>query len=361
MHKPLLISLAVLSLSTALVADPTKAVDVKIGAITWVAGLENAEKMAALQHRPILHFQLFGNLDEKYCCTNARTLRATVLSQADVQSYLASNFVTSWEMARPVPKVSIDFGDGKKVERTVKGNAVLYLCLPDGRVVDAWPGVYTKEDLLAGIKGTIADLKQAGVDVGNPGLGAEKGILEWQQRAGSGATPTGDSSIALTVTKSVVEGPVMKILGAKAFADATAQPKAVAPIQASTQPVMIPGSEGFSKGQLAKLFTRYTDRFYDSSGYAIAADDVVKSVSTRLPDTDDPVELGRRAIIEDSFRNKRFVRPAVHMWLGSLSKLPTPGESKSLVFSKILRVPIDDPYLGLGVFSIPGTPDPGSK
>src|SRR5438874_4453378 len=51
-------------------------------------------------------------------------------------------------MVRPVPKVTIDFGNGKKLERTLAGNTIIYVCSSEGEVADAFPGVYTAEDFL---------------------------------------------------------------------------------------------------------------------------------------------------------------------------------------------------------------------
>jgi hypothetical protein len=41
-----------------------------------------------------------------------------------------------------VPLITIDFGDGRKLERTVTGNSIHYILNSDGQILDALPGVY---------------------------------------------------------------------------------------------------------------------------------------------------------------------------------------------------------------------------
>jgi hypothetical protein len=64
-----------------------------------------------------------------------------LFSNPSVQDLIRSNFVAAWESVRPVPRVSIDFGNGRKLERTLNGNVATYVCDPQGFVVDVIPGV----------------------------------------------------------------------------------------------------------------------------------------------------------------------------------------------------------------------------
>src|SRR5262245_47980613 len=54
---------------------------------------------------------------------------------------MSSSFECAWESVRPVPRVSIDFGDGHTLERTLHGNVVTYFCTPEGEVFDLVPGL----------------------------------------------------------------------------------------------------------------------------------------------------------------------------------------------------------------------------
>lgn len=45
-------------------------------------------------------------------------------------------------MVRPVPVVTIDFGNGKTIKRTLNGNVASYVCTTNGTIVDVLPGIY---------------------------------------------------------------------------------------------------------------------------------------------------------------------------------------------------------------------------
>lgn len=72
-----------------------------------------------------------------------------LFSQPDVASYINQNFEPVWKSLRPVPKVSIDFGNGKVIKRTLHGNIATYVCTADGAVIDVLPGLYDKKAYIA--------------------------------------------------------------------------------------------------------------------------------------------------------------------------------------------------------------------
>lgn len=54
---------------------------------------------------------------------------------------MSDSFECAWESVRPVPKVTIDFGNGHTLERTLHGNIATYFCTPAGEVFDLVPGL----------------------------------------------------------------------------------------------------------------------------------------------------------------------------------------------------------------------------
>ena len=64
-----------------------------------------------------------------------------LFSHPDVVRILNDNFECAWESLRPVPKVTIDFGDGRVLKRTLSGNILTSFALADGRVLDVVPGL----------------------------------------------------------------------------------------------------------------------------------------------------------------------------------------------------------------------------
>lgn len=69
----------------------------------------------------------------------------------EVSEILHDRFVLHWQSVRPVPTVTIDFGDGRKLERTLTGNSIHYILDSDGRPLDALPGLYGPRAFVRGL------------------------------------------------------------------------------------------------------------------------------------------------------------------------------------------------------------------
>src|SRR5262249_11081464 len=87
----------------------------------WYTDLEQAKRAAKQEGKPILSLRLLGKLTDEYSCANSRFFRTTPYSNAEISKALGDRFILHWKSVRPVPKVTIDFGDGRKLERTLTG------------------------------------------------------------------------------------------------------------------------------------------------------------------------------------------------------------------------------------------------
>lgn len=108
----------------------------------WYTDFAKAQAAAQASGKPILSLRLLGRLDEDLSCANSRFFRATLYPNAQVNQLLRDKFILHWESVRPVPVVTIDFGDGRKLVRTITGNSIHYVLNPNGQIVDALPGLY---------------------------------------------------------------------------------------------------------------------------------------------------------------------------------------------------------------------------
>ncbi|HXG66440.1 MAG TPA: hypothetical protein VNO70_15180 [Blastocatellia bacterium] len=108
----------------------------------WHTDLEAAKAEARASGKPILSLHLLGRLDEDLSCANSRLFRITLYANEQVSQFLRERYVLHWKSVRPVPKVTIDFGDGRKLERTLTGNSIHYILDAEGRPLDALPGLY---------------------------------------------------------------------------------------------------------------------------------------------------------------------------------------------------------------------------
>jgi hypothetical protein len=115
----------------------------------WFKDLTEAKAEALKQHKPILSLRLLGNLNEEFSCANSRFFRAILYSNSAISKYLRENYILHWKSVRPAPKVTIDFGDGRKIERTITGNSIHYILSENGDVIDALPGLYSPHEFLS--------------------------------------------------------------------------------------------------------------------------------------------------------------------------------------------------------------------
>lgn len=65
-----------------------------------------------------------------------------MFSDGEIASQIEAGFEPVWQGLRAVPTVTIDFGNGNLVRRTLRGNIATYVCTKAGQVVDILPGIY---------------------------------------------------------------------------------------------------------------------------------------------------------------------------------------------------------------------------
>jgi hypothetical protein len=132
---------AVETLNEAVVCVKNGVEKVQPGKVHWHKDMAAATEAAKKSGKPILFFAMLGNLDDKFCWTNARLARAVLFSDQKIANYIDEQFEPAWQALRPVPKVSIDFGNGQVINRTLHGNIATFVCAPDGTVVDVIAGM----------------------------------------------------------------------------------------------------------------------------------------------------------------------------------------------------------------------------
>ncbi len=68
--------------------------------------------------------------------------RTVLFSNPELAAFINENFEPTWQSVRKVPTVTIDFGNGKTVKRTLNGNIATYVCTSEGKILDILPGLY---------------------------------------------------------------------------------------------------------------------------------------------------------------------------------------------------------------------------
>ncbi len=289
--------------------------------VRWFDSFDDAVAVAKRTGKPILFLSMFGHLGEEMPCANARTLRATLFKDPAFLSLISDDVIPAWEMVRAVPKVTIDLGDGEKIVRTVRGNAVMYLCNPDGTVVDAYPGVYTADDFMPLVRDSIAEL--VGKDF--------TAVRAYHAARGSIPPPT-----RITTGKMMLESPTLELLGARAVNGEIGSLSADSPEK--------------------RAFIVAARRLSDASLTPLPVS-VAGLLATGSPiEGRDPHEVAVEVLQNDSRQNVTRTRPVVHLFFASEKRFPTPLEARDAVLETILKIPYKDPYFGLKDVLLPGTP-----
>ena len=213
-----------------------------------------------------------------------------MFSNDRVAEFVNRHFEPAWESARPVPVVRIDFGDGNVVTRTLHGNILTSVCTPDGRLLDALPGIYTEDGYLKALDrlrllAAVARTRPADQRDGwaRAYHRAEVKKLQQQQQA-LARIDTGITAKLKDYSKGVIERPVEAVV---------------------RKPV------GNTTGRAAEDVSRWDELVAD----------------TRLNETT------RRQQIHELLAGVGLVRPA---------KILRP------IYKDVLHADLDDPYLGLG-------------
>ena len=122
-----------------------------VAGLYWYTDLDAAKKASKALGKPILSLRLLGKLTDEFSCANSRFFRTVLYPNDEVSAVLRDRFVLHWRSVRPVPTVTIDFGDGRKLERTLTGNSIHYILDSEARPLDALPGLYGPRAFLRGL------------------------------------------------------------------------------------------------------------------------------------------------------------------------------------------------------------------
>jgi len=309
----------------------------------WYTDLEAARAAAKRSGRPILSLRLLGRLDEELSCANSRFFRMVLYANGSVSQELRERFVLHWQSERPVPKVTVDFGDGRRLVGTVTGNSIHYILDSNGRLVDALPGLYGPGAFLR-LLGTAgeearaldamsgkafmerlrayhverltfqslelaADLRQVGLEAPT----AEGDLM------GSGS-PNAMVASERTVSKMAVEVPLLKAL--------------------------LPDLREMRAARLASLSALHLrdSRLDTASRLLLLAKGGAAGVKGDLGAIDRFEEL----IAADTVRNEYLFHNQIHSWLARINEAPDLKKFDERVYSQLFLTPGTDPWLGLG-------------
>ncbi len=338
----------------------------------WHTDLEAAKAAAKASGKPILSLRMLGNLDEEFSCANSRFFRTTLYANAEISAALRANYVLHWKSVRPVPKVTIDFGDGRKLERTLTGNSIHYILTPDGEVVDALPGLYGPKAFLrkiadgASLAKNVANLptdernatlvkyhrmrfdeigSQFASDLSRVRqVSLERAVQtsQAQQRAGAEPTqqdaPQGNLAVAanrIALPKARVESRLI----------AAALPTAPSPEEfqdeAMWQAIAALYAEDSQLDQTSRDLIRSENPTAAVAGRLAITKRIVEDPLVRL------VRSLQESIALDTVRNEYQLHRRIHGWLADGAYRPDVETLNTRVYAEVFLTPERDPWLGL--------------
>lgn len=332
----------------------------------WYTDLEKAKAAARASGKPILSLRLLGKLNEEYTCANSRFFRTTLYPNAEVSRYLRDHFVLHWQSVRPVPRITIDMGDGRRIERTITGNSIHYILDAEGNPIDALPGLYGAKTFLAELDRAVAAEQRASNLTGQNRaqfLANYHGtrLLEIQQQW---------SSDLARINQTPTPSPAPMAANAARTSDAiAAAPRAISKVRVEA-PLLRAGAEGGTILDRNRLDAMSTDAVWQKIA-GLHWDDArldpnsqrliqfkqppTAAEATRVAMTKAVVETPavrmlrnlQRSIAEDTVHNEYQLHARIHEWFAN-GTAPTNLETlNSKIYAELFLTPNSDAWLGL--------------
>jgi hypothetical protein len=322
-----------------------------VSRLYWYTDLTAAIDAARASDRPILSLRMLGRLDQDLSCANSRLFRVVLYADRALSAYLRDHFILHWSAERPVPRVTIDYGDGRRLERTIAGNSAHYILDPDGNPVDVLPGLYGaaafRRELEAAapvalaLRGRTGDARRDALAVHHRARLAAAASL-WQTANGTITLPapaaTLTSAEAITISKAIIERPMVQTVrlgpqGAELPDDALAWQ-----------------ALGSRRAEDARLD--------DQSRALIAALQPSDWAASAGPA--DPAALAtliaalEQQIAADTALDELKLRWQIHSWFADRAAPDTFAALNRRIYDELFLTPAHDPWLGMatpGIFT----------
>jgi hypothetical protein len=331
----------------------------------WFIDLEKAKAAARASGKPILSLRLLGKLNEEYSCANSRFFRTTLYPNAEVSRYLREHFILHWQSVRPVPRITIDMGDGRRIERTITGNSIHYILDADGNPIDALPGLYGAKAFLAELARAFSAEQRASKLSGQE---HEKFLVNYHSNCLAEIQREWSGDLA-----KIGATPVSVI---RLEANSTRTPDAIAatpramtkmPLEA---PMLRSGAETALVLDRDRLDVMSTDAVWQRIA-ALHSDDATLDASSRrlilFKEPPTAAEAARvtlsktmietpmvrmlrnlqRSIAEDTVRNEYQLHTRIHQWFADGIAPANLDALNSKIYAEIFLTPNSDPWLGL--------------
>lgn len=334
--------------------------DAHASGLFWHTDIASALEEARRTGRPILSLQLLGNLDDDLSCANSRFFRTLLYANDRVSRHLRDHLVLHWQSVRPVPLLTIDFGDGRRIERTITGNSLHYVLNARGEVVDAIPGLYGPEAFLRALHSAqiiahrtaaLDDANERVVAMQQHHLAMRNALLQrWGEdlmRAGAAVVVVDDAAgapLAIEAARIAPSKMAAEMPAIRATLDGPVDPSVADSLKHDEMWLKI--------AALYEAQSRLDQRSIELLRAKMGAMPAMNVASAKRR-VEDPVMRTvlefQRSVALDTVRNEYALHNQIHQWLSNAGLVSGEviGEFTARIYAELFLSPLDDPWMGL--------------
>ncbi len=252
-----------------------------------------------------------------------------LFSHAGLTAFINEHFEPTWISVAAVPVITIEFGNGESFQRTLHGNIATYVTLSDGTTTDVIPGIHAVQP--------YREMLQAALDLTTRIAKLPKGYqpsairLHHENQASA-------SSFTATLKENQPGGYQASAPNTDAFFDDPGSSQTRSAPESGTDPPLKTISKGRIEGRLENVLS--TRNWTVPSKPTI--EEPANEPSLGRPGATQSIDLRL-----DSINNALFRRPLAHGLLARSNKLDVDSLTKH-VYSELLDIDLEDPYMGLG-------------
>ncbi|HEX9458718.1 MAG TPA: hypothetical protein VGA84_06205 [Thermoanaerobaculia bacterium] len=315
--------------------------DCVFSGLYWYTDLDEAKEVAKATHRPILSLRLLGDLGVEMSCANSRYFRTVLYPNREIASYLRDHFVLHWSSERPVPAVTIDFGDGRVLHRTITGNSIHYLLDETGRPLDALPGLYAPKPFLAQLREMVWLYERWS--------NAPATAREEQLRAYHGMRVRSASETERHENAEATAAARRARLQQPAYAWEASR---LAISKSGGEAAMF-GKISFGMNSIVRSVQTITERVLPGDDFSEIDDNALALIREKRAPLQESaeslarvIESFRRTLSADTLQNEYLLRPQIHRFFLEDSRVAL-AELNERVYTEVFKTPSEDPWLGL--------------
>jgi hypothetical protein len=318
----------------------------------WASGLywhtrtADAQAQSKATGRPILALHLLGNLDEDLSCANSRFFRTILYPDPAIATFMREHFVLEWVSVAKAPVMTVRFGDGRELVRTITGNSYHEVVGVHGDVLDVLPGMVTPQEFLAWLQQVHTLSSSLDADAGRRVLA----LRTFHQRAREQldqAFMADAARVGLKVEPHWLDQRTRELWSMALSLGRGRMAAALSITKAITEDRFL---DAYDR---RRSLLREDDTWTALAGARVLSVIIAHEAWRVMKANSDPrVEhVGdlsvRGALAEDSVRNRYLLHRILHQWGEQGTLGPDRAALQKRIYASLFLTPLDDPWMNL--------------